>query len=220
MGGAKVVIAAAVIGPTSSHVAPSVRETMANDRGQPSHDVVGARAAAQLDIQAGNLPARPCDLIEQQSRQVAYALGQRAVVAFDEGGEAADRGRASWRDDAALGQRGPSRRKACRRHDALKGVPAARRADRPRALPDQKIAGAVGYRRRLARSSLFTATNRMVGRDAASAMASASATSFGGKTIHRIVFFSASLWRFTNGFTWAGGISRTSWPRSPIARPR
>jgi len=41
----------------------------------------------------------------------------------------------------------------------------------------------------------------MLGRKAASAMASASARSFGGKTIHRIVFVSASLWRFTTGFT-------------------
>jgi hypothetical protein len=47
---------------------------------------------------------------------------------------------------------------------------------------------------------------RMVGRDAASAMASASAMSF--------------FWRFTNGFTYAGGIRGRSCPRSLIARPR
>jgi hypothetical protein len=39
----------------------------------------------------------------------------------------------------------------------------------------------------------------MAGRDAASAIASASALSFGRKTIHWIVFLSASLCRFTNG---------------------
>jgi hypothetical protein len=50
-------------------------------------------------------------------------------------------------------------------------------------------------------SALFTVTKRMVGRSAASAMASASARSFGRKTIHWIVFHSASLCRFTNGFT-------------------
>src|SRR3954447_23644934 len=53
-------------------------------------------------------------------------------------------------------------------------------------------------------ASLFTATNRIVGRWAASQIASASAISF--------------FWRLTNGFTYAGGISRTSWPSSPIAR--
>ncbi|ORE88171.1 hippurate hydrolase [Aurantimonas sp. 22II-16-19i] len=42
---------------------------------------------------------------------------------------------------------------------------------------------------------------RIEGRDAASAIASASARSFGGRTIHWIVVLSASLWRLTKGFT-------------------
>jgi hypothetical protein len=45
-------------------------------------------------------------------------------------------------------------------------------------------------------SALFTATNRIVGRSAASAIASASARSF--------------FCRFTKGFTQAAGTSRTS----------
>jgi hypothetical protein len=45
-------------------------------------------------------------------------------------------------------------------------------------------------------SMLFTATNLMVGRDAASAIASASVASF--------------LFRFTKGFTYIGAIKRTS----------
>jgi hypothetical protein len=56
-------------------------------------------------------------------------------------------------------------------------------------------------------SALFTATNRIVGRKAASAMASAFARSFGRKTIHWAVFFSALLWRLTNGFTYAASTS-------------
>jgi hypothetical protein len=50
-------------------------------------------------------------------------------------------------------------------------------------------------------ASDLSATNRIVGRNAASTMASASATSFGGKTIHWIVFLPTSLYLFTNGFT-------------------
>src|ERR1700678_3992110 len=55
-------------------------------------------------------------------------------------------------------------------------------------------------------SSVLTATKRMVGRLAASAIASASAASF--------------FWRLTNGLTYAGGIKRTSCPASRIARPQ
>jgi hypothetical protein len=54
--------------------------------------------------------------------------------------------------------------------------------------------------------SLFTGTKRIVGRGAASQIASASVASF--------------FWRFTKGFTSAGGISRTSWPSLPISRPQ
>ena len=61
---------------------------------------------------------------------------------------------------------------------------------------------------------------RMPGRKAASAMASASARSFGGKTSHRIVFLSASLWRFTNGVAQAAGTSRTACPCRCATRPR
>jgi hypothetical protein len=50
-------------------------------------------------------------------------------------------------------------------------------------------------------SAFFGATNRIVGRNAATEIASASATSF--------------FCRFTNGFTYRGWISRTSWPREP-----
>src|SRR4051812_2041112 len=53
--------------------------------------------------------------------------------------------------------------------------------------------------------SLFTATNRMVGRCAASQIASASAMSF--------------FCRLTNGFTYAGAISFTVWPSLAISRP-
>lgn len=55
-------------------------------------------------------------------------------------------------------------------------------------------------------SSLLIATNRVVGRSAASQIASASAASF--------------FWRFTNGFTYAGGINRTSWPMRDSSRPQ
>src|SRR4051812_46762882 len=54
--------------------------------------------------------------------------------------------------------------------------------------------------------SLFTATKRMVGRWAASQIASASAMSF--------------FWRLTNGFTYAGAISFTVWPSLAISRPQ
>ena len=55
-------------------------------------------------------------------------------------------------------------------------------------------------------ASDFSATNRMVGRVAASAIASASRSSF----------FCA----FTYGWTYSGDISRTSWPCAANARPR
>jgi len=64
----------------------------------------------------------------------------------------------------------------------------------------------------------LTGTVRIAGRSAASTIASASLASFGGKTIHWIVFLPASLWRFTKGFTWIGGIRRTSWPRAISSR--
>src|ERR1700722_3918437 len=54
-------------------------------------------------------------------------------------------------------------------------------------------------------SAVLTATKRMVGRLAASAIASASAVSF--------------FWRLTKRLTYAGGIKRTSCPASRIARP-
>ena len=55
-------------------------------------------------------------------------------------------------------------------------------------------------------SALLTATQRIVGRDAASQIASASTASF--------------FWRFTYGFTDTGGTRRTSWPNAPISRPQ
>src|SRR3974390_643075 len=55
-------------------------------------------------------------------------------------------------------------------------------------------------------SSVLTATKRIVDRLAASAIASASAASF--------------FWRLTKGLTYIGGINRTSWPRSRMARPQ
>ena len=55
-------------------------------------------------------------------------------------------------------------------------------------------------------SSLFTATNRIVGRRAASQIASASTASF--------------FCHLTKGFTQAGGISRTSCSSFPISRPQ
>ena len=54
--------------------------------------------------------------------------------------------------------------------------------------------------------ALLRATKRMVGRWAASQMASASAMSF--------------FCRLTNGFTYAGAISFTVWPSLAISRPQ
>ena len=53
--------------------------------------------------------------------------------------------------------------------------------------------------------ALFTAANRMVGRTNASQIASASDALF--------------LLVFTNGFTYCGGISRTSWPSACFPCP-
>ena len=53
-------------------------------------------------------------------------------------------------------------------------------------------------------ASVLTGTNRIEGRPTASQQASASAGS--------------CLFRFTYGFTYCGGISRTSWPSAPISR--
>jgi len=55
-------------------------------------------------------------------------------------------------------------------------------------------------------ASLFTATNRIVGRCAASQTASASAASF--------------FCRLTKGFTYTGAIRRTVWPSFAISRPQ
>src|SRR3954452_19248332 len=54
--------------------------------------------------------------------------------------------------------------------------------------------------------ALLRATTRMVGRWAASQIASASAMSF--------------FWRLTHGFTYAGAISFTVWPSLAISRPQ
>ena len=55
-------------------------------------------------------------------------------------------------------------------------------------------------------ASLLRATKRMVGRVAASTIASASAVSF--------------FCRFTDGFTYIGAISRSSCPSSAASRPQ
>ncbi len=66
--------------------------------------------------------------------------------------------------------------------------------DRLCVLPHQKVAARNSCARDCC-STVFTATNRIVGRLTASAIASASAVSF--------------FWRLTNGFTYAGGTSLT-----------
>jgi len=93
MGGAKVVIAAAVI-------------THPRDRRQPPRRAVYARASAQLAVQPCDLLAQPRDLGQQKARQVAHRHGQRTVIAINESGEAPDMRRAGRRDDAVLGQMG------------------------------------------------------------------------------------------------------------------
>jgi hypothetical protein len=128
----------------------------------PTSRIVGARTSAQLDIQARDLLVQVGDPVQKQPRQVARRRRQGAVVAVDDRGEAADMGGADGRDDALLGQMRRSRRQACLRlapesvppaHAGRRasgttpeGVPLARRIDRPRALPDQKIAGAIPHR--------------------------------------------------------------------------
>jgi hypothetical protein len=161
IGGGLVVIAAAPVEPTPG----------------PTSRIVGARTSAQLDIQARDLPVQVGDLVQKQPRQVARRRRQGAVVAVDDSGEAADMGGADGRDDALLGQMRRSRRQACLRlapesvppaHAGRRasgttpeGVPLARRIDRPRALPDQKIAGAIPHRSCL----LGLALNRRKPRD-------------------------------------------------------
>ena len=72
------------------------------------------------------------------------------------------------------------------RHPAVLGHEAAKRVDELGSLTHQQIAGPEHCSARLLRLA-FTDTNRMLGRCAASQIASASAASF--------------FWRLTNGFT-------------------
>ena len=85
------------------------------------------------------------------------------------------------------------------------GQMAPQGVDDLRALSHEKITRPKADGRRLPLFALDR-TNRIVGRCAASQIASASAASF--------------FWRFTNGFTYAGGINRTSWPMRDSSRPQ
>ena len=105
---------------------------------------------------------------DQHLQRAGGIGGQATVRVLDDGDEPRSVGRTLGHDLPELGQM------------SAQGI------DRLRPLPDQKLAHAKHHRRSL-RLLALTGTKRIVGRKAASQMASASAASF--------------FWRLTKGFT-------------------
>src|SRR3954467_3107465 len=140
-----------------------------------------------LPIEHSNALVQQSELLDQHSQNGPRRLGQIGGGVLQGSDELGSMDRPFGGDHPELGQVAPER------VDGLGAL--ANQQSRVR----NTTAAACWF-------ALLRATKRLVGRWAASQIASASAMSF--------------FWRLTNGLTYAGEISFTVWPSLAISRPQ